>query len=80
MRRLVIFIMAVGMAVAFSGVVLAGGFGECSSYGSHNQAATDKADEASKTVATKAPEKADADKVVIAQTAKPAQPPAEAKK
>jgi len=75
MRRIAALIVAVGMVVVFGGVALAGGFGECS----YNQAAKDKA-EASKNVATNAPEKADADKVVIAQTDKPAQPAPEAKK
>jgi hypothetical protein len=66
------------MVVALGGVALAGNYGECS-YGSHNQAATDKID-ATKTVATKAPETTDASKVVIAQTEKPAQPGSEVKK
>lgn len=78
MRRIVALIVAVGVVVVFGGVALAGGSGECS-YSSYNQAATDKA-EASKAVATKAPDKANVDKLVIAQTNKPSQPtPAEKK-
>jgi hypothetical protein len=77
MQRIVMLIVAAGIVAAFGGVALAGG-GECN-YSSHNQAAIDKA-EATKNVATKAPEKADADKVVIAQTDKPAQPASETKK
>jgi hypothetical protein len=69
MRRIVVLIVAVGMVVVFGGVALAGNLGECSS-GSHvNQAVTDKAD-ASKTVETQAPEKVDANKVVLVQTDK----------
>jgi hypothetical protein len=74
-----VFFVAVGMVVTFGGVALAGGFGECSS-GSHNQAVIDKTD--AKPVAIKAPEKpekADADKVVIAQTADKSPQPTQAK-
>jgi len=78
MKRMLMLIVTAGMVAAFGGVALAGGGGECS-YGSHSQAAVDKAD-ATKNVAAKTPEKADADKVVIAQTDKPAQPTSETKK
>jgi hypothetical protein len=78
MRRIVAFIVAVGMVVVFGGVALAGG-GDCS-FSTRTHAATDKAD-ASKNVATKAPEKADADKVAAAQPIdKSAQPAPETKK
>ena len=80
MKRIMTLIVAAGIVAAFSGVALAGG--DACSYGSHSQAATDKID-TSKNVATKAPEKADkadADKVTVAQTDKPAQPASEVKK
>lgn len=79
MRRIAVLIVAVGMVVVFGGVALAGGFGECG-YGSHvNQAATDKADP-SKAVATQPTEKADANKLALAQTDKAAKPAHETKK
>ena len=78
MKRIMALIVAAGMVMVIGGVAFAGGDGACS-YGSHNQAATDKTD-ASKNVAVKASEKADSDKVVIAQTEKPAQPTPEVKK
>ena len=78
MQRIMTLIVAASMVMVFGGVAFAGGDGTCS-YGSHNQAATDKTD-ASKNVAVKASEKTDSDKVVIAQTDKPAQPAPEVKK
>ena len=78
MRRIMALFVAVGVVVVFGGVVLAGGFGECG-YGSHNQAAADKAD-TSKIAATQPPEKADADKLALAQTDKAVKPAPETKK
>lgn len=78
MQKFVALIAALGMVVAFGSAALAGGTGECS-YGSHNQAAIDKAD-ATKAVATKSPDKADNDKVTIAKTEKPASPTAAVQK
>jgi hypothetical protein len=78
MRKFMALLIAAGLVFVFSSAALAGAFGECS-YGSHNQAATDKAD-AAKPVATKAPEKADSTKVASVPTVQPAQPAAEVKK
>jgi len=77
MRRIIALVVALGIVAAFSGVVFAEGM--CS-YGSKvNQAATDKAD-ISKPVATKTPEKAEADKLLLAQTDKVAKPASETQK
>jgi hypothetical protein len=69
MQRAFALVVALSLVVGFSGVALAGDFGECS-YSSHvNRAATDKAD-TSQTVATKPAPKADADKLLLAFTDK----------
>jgi hypothetical protein len=68
-KRALVLVVALSLAGVFSGVALAGDFGECS-YSSHvNQAATDKAD-SSQTVATKPSPKVDANKFVLAFTDK----------
>jgi hypothetical protein len=76
MKRGITLIIALGMALVFSSVVLAGEF--CSS-GHSTQVSTEKPD-ASKTVATPAPEKLEMDKVQVAQTDRPAKPAPEVKK
>ena len=65
MRKTLIFAMALCMVVAFSSAVLAGGgLGECGAWHSA-QAAKDKANTA-EPVAAAEPEKADTDKVLVA--------------
>lgn len=76
MQRIVALVLTLGMVV-FSGVALAGEM--CSYNLQAGRTTVDKAD-AEKPVATKSTDKIDADKVVVAQTAKPSQPAAEPKK
>ena len=68
MRKALILAMALCMVVALSSAVLAGGgLGECGAWHS-TQASKDKVNTA-KPVATTAPEKADVDKVLLADSA-----------
>jgi hypothetical protein len=77
MQRIVALVLTLGMVVVFSGVALADGM--CSSNLQAGQTTVDKAN-AEKPVATKSTDKTDADKLVVAQTAKPNQPASEPKK
>jgi hypothetical protein len=78
MRRLFALILALGMLVVLSGVVLAGDSGMCS-YSAPTQASTEKTDTA-KPVATKSTDKIDADKLLLAQTEKFNKPVSEPQK
>jgi hypothetical protein len=77
MHRFFALVVALGMVAVFSGAVCAEGM--CNYGVKMNQAATDKADTA-KTLATKTPEKAEADKLLLAQTEKAAKPAPETQK
>jgi hypothetical protein len=80
MRHIVALIVALSAVVMFSGAALAGGDG-CS-YGSHPaQYVQDKEKvDAAKTVANSAPDKTEAEKLLLAQGDKPAKTASEAKK
>jgi hypothetical protein len=76
---MIALLVALGFVVVCSGVALAGAGGECG-YKTHStQAGTDKVDTSAQPIAS-APDKAEADKVLVAQTNNAGKPTAEIKK
>ena len=70
MRKIVVFAMALCLVAALSSVALAGGgLGECGDW--HSAQASKEKVKTAEPVAAAAPEKADVDKVLVADSAEP---------